>query len=82
MRSLIADTPEQLAGASEVERSVQHAVDQMRLQAAEREPRLMQTIYLTTAAILAGLAIATGIIIAFTWHCSSTSRLSPPQPRI
>jgi len=50
-----------LAETSEVDR----AVDQLKLDAAEREARLMQTIYLATAIVLAGLAIATGLIIAF-----------------
>ena len=45
---------------------VQRAVDQIKLDAAEREARLMQTIYLATAIVLAGLAIASGVIIAFT----------------
>ena len=59
------ETLEPLAPTSEVERTVQHAVDQLKLDSAEREARLMQTIYLATAIILAGLAIATGLIIAF-----------------
>ncbi|MCY3734111.1 MAG: hypothetical protein OXG42_07500 [Chloroflexi bacterium] len=54
-----------LAETSEVDRAVQRAVDQLKLDAAEREARLMQTIYLATAIVLAGLAIATGLIIAF-----------------
>ena len=66
MPSLTADTLERLARASEVERRVQHAVDRVKLDAAEREARLMQTIYLATAIVLAGLAIASGVIIAFT----------------
>ena len=61
----LQETLEPLAEKSEVERSVQRAVDQLKLDAAEREARLMQTIYLATGIILAGLAIATGIIIAF-----------------
>jgi hypothetical protein len=59
------ETLEPLAQTSEVERTVQRAVDQIKLDAAEREARLMQTIYLATAIILAGLAIASGVIIAF-----------------
>jgi len=61
----LEETLEPLALNSEVDRTVQHAVDQLKLDAAEREARLMQTIYLATAIILAGLAISTGLIIAF-----------------
>ena len=48
-----------------MERTVRQAVDELKLDAAEREARLMQTIYLATTIILAGLAIASGVIIAF-----------------
>ena len=61
----LEETLEPLAETSEVDRAVQRAVDQLKLDAAEREARLMQTIYLATAIVLAGLAIATGLIIAF-----------------
>lgn len=61
----LEQTLEPLAPASEVDRTVQRAVDQLKLDAAEREARLMHTIYLATAIILAGLAVATGLIIAF-----------------
>ncbi|MDE2745374.1 MAG: hypothetical protein OXI41_05245 [Chloroflexota bacterium] len=61
----LEDTLGPLAETSEVDRTVQRAVDQIKLDAAEREARLMQTIYLATAVILAGLAIASGVIIAF-----------------
>ena len=62
----LQETLEPLAETSGVDRAVQRAVDQIKLDAAEREARLMQTIYLATAIVLAGLAIASGVIIAFT----------------
>ena len=61
----LEETLEPLAEKTEVQRTVQQAVDELKLDAAEREARLMQTIYLATAIILAGLAIASGVIIAF-----------------
>ncbi|MCY3921378.1 MAG: hypothetical protein OXG27_03160 [Chloroflexi bacterium] len=61
----LEETLEPLAETSEVDRAVQRAVDQLKLDAAEREARLMQTFHLATAIVLAGLAIATGSIIAF-----------------
>lgn len=61
----LEETLEPLAEKSEVDRTVRQAVDELKLDAAEREARLMQTIYLATAIVLAGLGVATGLIIAF-----------------
>ena len=61
----LQETLEPLAERSEVDDAIQRAVDELKLDAAEREARLVQVIFVAAAVVLAGLAIATGVIIAF-----------------
>ena len=55
-----------LATRNEVTQAIANAVLEIKRDAAEREARMVRTIFTASAIIIAAMALAAGIIIAFT----------------
>ena len=55
-----------LATRNEMQQAIANAVLEIKRDAAEREARMVRTIFTASAIIIAAMALAAGIIIAFT----------------